>query len=349
MYNDVHMEVLELDGKRYLKAAAAARELGYTSDYVGQLCRSGKIDAHLVGRSWYVNEESIRSHKAGTHRSTQAKTKEALKEEIQERAKERHVAVKAAEAVSSAKHNFYAKLTPKKVKYDEDRSELIPILSEKERSHAAGTKIDVHIAGAEKLEVEKKTSSYALEATERPKIRFEGKIDVSKAEEEAAVVPEDSEKNQEDVGKAEEVAVEKEEVHPAKEGERVSANNQESEGRSDVVTRKKLVATDSGSREQSLPLRRKGIVAMTRGSGSDSGPQTHELTISAVRPRRRRSAQATFIYMTSSVAIAVVLVAGFLLVDQSVTSDTVAGETRYQYSLNLSNALNALEGIKSLK
>ena len=42
------MKELAIDGKKYVKASAIAKDLGYTSDYVGQLCRGGKIDAQLV-------------------------------------------------------------------------------------------------------------------------------------------------------------------------------------------------------------------------------------------------------------------------------------------------------------
>src|SRR4029078_297853 len=37
--------------------------VGYTSDYVGQLCRGKKIEAHLFGRNWYVPEKAILNHK----------------------------------------------------------------------------------------------------------------------------------------------------------------------------------------------------------------------------------------------------------------------------------------------
>lgn len=60
-------ESLEFDGKRYISSKRAASLVGYTKDYVGQLCRGGKVEARLVGRSWYVSEESIRKHKLGVH------------------------------------------------------------------------------------------------------------------------------------------------------------------------------------------------------------------------------------------------------------------------------------------
>ena len=59
------MDELEIDGKTYLSSKAAAKLTGYAKDYVGQLCREGRVNARLVGRSWYVLEESIRTHRFG--------------------------------------------------------------------------------------------------------------------------------------------------------------------------------------------------------------------------------------------------------------------------------------------
>jgi hypothetical protein len=60
-------ESLTLEGRKYVSSGRAARLYGYTKDYVGQLCRAGKLDAQLIGRSWYVSEDSIRKHKLGVH------------------------------------------------------------------------------------------------------------------------------------------------------------------------------------------------------------------------------------------------------------------------------------------
>jgi hypothetical protein len=56
-------ESIVFDGKTYISSKRAAEMVGYTSDYVGQLCRAGKIDAKLVGRNWYVVESSIQAHR----------------------------------------------------------------------------------------------------------------------------------------------------------------------------------------------------------------------------------------------------------------------------------------------
>lgn len=59
------MKELTLNGRTYLSTKRAAEITGYTTDYVGQLARGGKIDAQLVGRNWYISEESIKKHKFG--------------------------------------------------------------------------------------------------------------------------------------------------------------------------------------------------------------------------------------------------------------------------------------------
>lgn len=74
-------ETLTLDGKTFISSKRAARITGYTPDYIGQLCRAQKINAKLVGRSWYVEENSIKSHQVES-RSVVTKPTESLAGEI---------------------------------------------------------------------------------------------------------------------------------------------------------------------------------------------------------------------------------------------------------------------------
>lgn len=62
-------DTIEIDGIAFVPAKRAARLVGYAPDYVGQLARSGKLQAKLVGRSWYVTEDSIREHKLMAHKA----------------------------------------------------------------------------------------------------------------------------------------------------------------------------------------------------------------------------------------------------------------------------------------
>lgn len=82
------MEVLVLDGKDYVKASKAAKDLGYASDYVGQLCRSGQVDAHLIGRTWYVNKDELGTHRVEKKRMARVKAREYAKRSIEEHRKE---------------------------------------------------------------------------------------------------------------------------------------------------------------------------------------------------------------------------------------------------------------------
>ncbi len=57
------MEEIFFEGEKYISTKRAAVITGYAKDYVGQLSRMGKIIARRVGRSWYVQEQSILEHK----------------------------------------------------------------------------------------------------------------------------------------------------------------------------------------------------------------------------------------------------------------------------------------------
>lgn len=59
------MDELVIADKKYLSSKQAAKVTGYAKDYIGQLCREGRVPARLVGRSWYVLESAIRDHRFG--------------------------------------------------------------------------------------------------------------------------------------------------------------------------------------------------------------------------------------------------------------------------------------------
>lgn len=56
-----------IEGKEFVSADRAAKLVGYTKDYVGQLARAGKIEAKRIGRSWYISQNSITKHKLSVH------------------------------------------------------------------------------------------------------------------------------------------------------------------------------------------------------------------------------------------------------------------------------------------
>ncbi len=151
------MDVLVLDGKNYVKASKAAKELGYATDYVGQLCRSGQVDAHLIGRTWYVNQDELSTHKVEKKRMSRVKAREYAKKSIAESK------IKKVETT-----NVYKKLA---IRYEHDDESLLPETK----------KLLV------KTEVPRRTSQEFPEADEMSivnkgeKVRMSGKLNVTDA------------------------------------------------------------------------------------------------------------------------------------------------------------------------
>jgi len=119
------MEVITLNGKEFVKASTAAREVGYTSDYVGQLCRSGSITAERVGRNWYVDREELREHKTDKKRNARSKAREQVKKAV----KEEVTSVKLEQISSKQKdfeHRYLAHAA--KATYSQDDRPLMPEL-----------------------------------------------------------------------------------------------------------------------------------------------------------------------------------------------------------------------------
>lgn len=78
---------LYFDGKKYISSSRAAKISGYVNDYIGQLCRDGKLDARMVGRSWYVGLESLIQHKNSNLVGTRSRGPKDIKSLVAEAAK----------------------------------------------------------------------------------------------------------------------------------------------------------------------------------------------------------------------------------------------------------------------
>jgi hypothetical protein len=48
------------DGRVYVSAQSAAREIDMTGDYVARLARTGTLLAPRLGRNWFVDQEAVR-------------------------------------------------------------------------------------------------------------------------------------------------------------------------------------------------------------------------------------------------------------------------------------------------
>ncbi|MBP6858716.1 MAG: hypothetical protein KBC33_02710, partial [Candidatus Pacebacteria bacterium] len=52
-----------IEGREFISVGRAAEITKYTKDYVGQLCRGGKVAARMIGRTWFIDRESLSAYK----------------------------------------------------------------------------------------------------------------------------------------------------------------------------------------------------------------------------------------------------------------------------------------------
>ena len=171
------MDVLQVDDKKYIKATKIAHTLGYSSDYVGQLCRSGKVEAKLVGRSWYVLEGSIGNHKQERYRSTQATSVKAIKNAVEQKIQEKTVT--ASKGPLFYTHSSYKKMPS----YEQDDTELFPQTALAKNTHA---KLKIGLADASAVRVTSHSEAFDFVTPSMPKTVFKGTLVVNDYKEDSA-------------------------------------------------------------------------------------------------------------------------------------------------------------------
>ncbi|MEY3783760.1 MAG: hypothetical protein RLZZ230_82 [Candidatus Parcubacteria bacterium] len=176
------MDTVVLDGVLYVKASVIAKRFKYTSDYVGQLCRGKKVDARLVGRSWFVNPDSIQEHK--DNKFITVTQVEHLSSEISSNIKPQRVDV--FPEVTARVHKSFPvspiKITSDKsrklkISYEIDDEFLIPKLIKKHYQPAKSIRIDQ--ADAYKINVGGKQNLSTFTPTAIPDVALSGKLTVT--------------------------------------------------------------------------------------------------------------------------------------------------------------------------
>ncbi len=186
------MKGITIGGVEYLPASGLAKQFRYTTDYIGQLCRAKKIDAQLVGRSWYVNPISLTAHKEGRYASTKAAGKVTVKESKAEengykvtlsRLDVEPVVSKNTVRMSSEQNKHFAKrIDWKPLKYEIDETALLPQLREPAPAH----RVKIDLAEASELTIKTSTNSTKLIAEELPTVSLKGRVLVASLEEDFA-------------------------------------------------------------------------------------------------------------------------------------------------------------------
>lgn len=79
----MRMDEILIEEKKYVSSKQASKVTGYAKDYIGQLCREGRVPARLVGRSWYVLESAIHDHRFGNPEEQPVSTAESATSSLQ--------------------------------------------------------------------------------------------------------------------------------------------------------------------------------------------------------------------------------------------------------------------------
>jgi hypothetical protein len=210
------MDTVEFDGVEYVRAAVAAKKFSYTQDYIGQLCRAKKINARLVGRTWFVAMASIEEHRDKKHKRkksdytpdpTAATADEASKELLTHRTPQsdhRRVSSVPRRPASAAvmfkpggvpvSPESDTAVRGLSVRYENDEETLIPLTRKK---LPPPTELTVSLSEAAEVEVSHGKESAAKFTPEPlPEISLRGSISVEELPLEAIVLPDQETDNE---------------------------------------------------------------------------------------------------------------------------------------------------------
>ncbi len=185
------MKGVTIEGVEYLAASALAKQFRYTTDYIGQLCRAKKVDAQLIGRTWYVNPLSLTKHKTARYKKVipAEKNTEIAKEITLSRTEvdPQNFVTKHQKPSNNQQPNFARRIDWKPLKYEIDEVELLPQVSRpKEVSH----EIKLDLADATAISVKNSSKETKLVAEELPTVSLKGKLKIESLNETFADNPE---------------------------------------------------------------------------------------------------------------------------------------------------------------
>jgi hypothetical protein len=179
------MDTVMFDGVEYVKAAVVAKQFRYTADYIGQLCRGKKIDARLVGRTWFVNLDSLKEHKLSRHQnkpteeSSNTGVKDASKNDTRTSRKHEIAPRVKTATLKQTKQSSVDEQSQRhlKVSYEPDDENLIPNLRTKQVR--APQTIRIEHVDAQRLHITGKKDETFFQAGELPEVSLSGKLEVT--------------------------------------------------------------------------------------------------------------------------------------------------------------------------
>ncbi len=193
------MDTIQVEGVLYTKASLLAKNFRYTTDYIGQLCRAGKVDCQLVGRAWYVAESSLLKHKDARYKEVRVNEK-TIKSSTILKTSDEAISVTprlkrvTAKQLSNPNSHFLSRLGASSSKYFVDDTELLP---QPLRQSSAikpivpmmPEKIVVEPAETTSIKISASTKPEKLVFTELPEVALRGKLTLTDVEIKEDIAP----------------------------------------------------------------------------------------------------------------------------------------------------------------
>jgi hypothetical protein len=184
------MEVISIDGVDYVKASVIAKQFRYTSDYVGQLCRAHKVEAKLVGRTWYVNPLSIEGHKTTKYsKPLSAEKTTSINKDISVSRKDVSPVIRREPSKlvnpQPGSAQFLKRIVWNPVKYEADSSELLPPL----RQGVTAVRLPVGIADGQNVAIKNLSKTTQLVSDPLPSVRMQGDITIESIDDDFEINP----------------------------------------------------------------------------------------------------------------------------------------------------------------
>lgn len=348
------MNTVQFDNIEYTKASDVARQFGYTADYIGQLCRARKVNARLIGRTWFVHVPSLEEHrqtKYSTIKNVATSSKEGKSKpetietpDIPSKKYLRRVPAPEAKIKKIIQRTDEAgSLRHLTLSYEPDDNSLIPKVAQNPKV----TLLKVAIADAERLPVSSVVNkSIGLAPTALPDVALSGVLTVkpipdSDVQTNDEVVKEDLEKNISDIRDNEEKqAISEEEskaIHP------VSIRISHAQKVDSQQTKLKMPEkTKSITRERSVPGNKTTVLPVTNASEGDFSNVHKEIQVTDANESPVPS-PVNIVFLTASVLLAVIIGAAVLASEQVILTSTFGTESEIKFDLsNISNIASIL-------
>jgi hypothetical protein len=169
------MDTVTIDGVEYVKANVLAKKLKYTSDYIGQLCRGKKVDAHLVGRTWYVYPPSLEGHKTTRYAELRSSDKTINNSIIKSSSRRDVISPIAKSTAKSQSPNFHNRVFWKNQSYQEDAADLLPMIN---KDAPPVTKMPITMADSERVRVSSVSKNVTMITQPMPAVVLAGTLKV---------------------------------------------------------------------------------------------------------------------------------------------------------------------------